>query len=189
MRQTQFEELPASPGHVVFLGDSITDQGIWHEWFPELATLNRGISGDTVGGVLSRLETALNAPTAVSLLIGTNDLSGFGNSHKVDDIATQMDMLLARILQQAPNALLLVNSVMPRSKSLIDDVEQLNRRYQDLAVKHNATWVDVCPLLAAPDRTLRKDLSADGIHLNGHGYKIWVDALRPHLTGFSRGNG
>ena len=181
MRRSQFEVLPQAAGRVVFLGDSITEFGIWNEWFPELSTLNRGIGGDTVGGVLTRLETALDTPTTVSLLIGTNDLSGFGNSHKVDDIASQMDMLLARIRDLAPQARLLVNSVMPRSKSLTSDVEQLNRRYKDLADKHGAIWVDIWSLLAAPDQTLRKDLTSDGIHLNGNGYRVWVDVLRPHL--------
>ncbi len=183
MRRSQFEALAkAPPGRVVFLGDSITEQGIWAEWFPELATLNRGIGGDSVGGVITRLDSALHAPVAISLLIGTNDLAGLGASHKVDDIAAQMDTLLGRIREMAPEALLLVNSVMPRSKSLIDEIEQLNRRYQDLAAKYGAAWVDVWPLLAAADRTLRKDLSGDGTHLNGAGYQIWVDALRPHLV-------
>jgi lysophospholipase L1-like esterase len=182
MRRSQFEVLPKATGRVVFLGDSITEFGIWHEWFPELATLNRGVGGDTIGGVLTRLDTALQEPTAISLLIGTNDLSGFGTSHKVADIAAQMDTLLGRIKSLAPQAPLYINSVMPRSKSLVDDVDQLNRLYRDLAVKHGATWVDVWSALAAPDGTLRKDLTSDGIHLNGNGYRIWVDLLRPHLV-------
>ncbi len=182
MRRSQLETLPRVPGRVVFLGDSITDQGIWQEWFPELSTLNRGVSGDTVGGLLSRLDVALHEPTAISLLIGTNDLSGFGTSYKVDAIAAQMDTLLTRIRELAPAAPLFVNSVMPRSQALTRDVDELNARYRELTAKHGATWIDVWSLLAAPDRTLRKELSLDGIHLNGPGYQIWVDALRPHLS-------
>jgi lysophospholipase L1-like esterase len=158
MRRSQFEVLPKATGRVVFLG------------------------GDTIGGVLTRLETALHEPTAISLLIGTNDLSGFGTSHKVADIAAQMDTLLGRIKSLAPHAPLYVNSVMPRSKSLVDDVDQLNRLYRDLAAKYGANWVDVWSALAAPDGTLRKDVTSDGIHLNGNGYRIWVDLLRPHLV-------
>lgn len=181
MRRSQFDTLPKVADRVVFLGDSITEFGQWDEWFPELPTLNRGIGGDTVEGVLQRLRVAVFEPRVVSLLIGTNDLSGLGRSHRVADIAAQMDTLLARIKELAPDALLLVNSVMPRAKSLADDVQQLNRLYHDPATKYGATWVDVWSAMAGPDNTLRKDLSSDGIHLNGAGYQIWTDLLRPHL--------
>jgi len=63
---------------VVFLGDSIT-QG-WGDQmggsFPGMKVANRGISGDTSRGVLIRLQEdvlSLN-PSAIVLLIGTNDL-------------------------------------------------------------------------------------------------------------------
>jgi len=45
---------------VLFLGDSITEQGMWHEWLPEVPTLNRGIGGDTVHEVQARLDSAVN---------------------------------------------------------------------------------------------------------------------------------
>ena len=182
MRRSQFEALPSVPGRVVFLGDSITEGGQWDEWFPDLPTLNRGIGGDSVSGVLDRLDTALCEPRAVSLLVGTNDLSGLGRSHRVEDIADQMDALLAGIRRAAPAAPLLVNGVMPRSKSLADDIEQLNRRYEELATKHGAVYIDLWPGLVGPDRALRKDATSDGTHLNGTGYRIWIDILRPHLA-------
>jgi lysophospholipase L1-like esterase len=182
MRRSQFEVMPKVPGRVVFLGDSITQGGLWDEWFPDLPTLNRGINGDSVGGVLDRLDSALHEPRAVSLLIGTNDLAGLGRSHRVEDVAQQMDTLLSRIRASAPGARLLVNGIMPRSKALADDIEALNRRYEQLAVKHGAAYVDLWPALVGPNRALHKDLTRDGIHLNGAGYRIWVDILRPHLA-------
>jgi lysophospholipase L1-like esterase len=182
MRRLQFEALPKVPDRVVFLGDSITNGGQWDEWFPDLPTQNRGIAGDTVGGVLERLESALHEPRAVSLLIGTNDLSGLGRSHRVNDIAEQMDELLSRIGTMAPHAPLFVNGVMPRSKALAGDIEQLNVRYERLASEHAAVYVDLWPAFVGPDRALRKDLTGDGTHLNGAGYRVWVDVLRPHLA-------
>ena len=149
MRRSQFEALPKVADAVVFLGDSITEGGVWDEWFRELLTLNRGIGGDTVGGVLDRLDSALYEPRAISLLIGTNDLTGMGRSFKVDDIA------------------------------------ELNRRDEKLAGVYGATYLDLWPSLVGPDRALRKDVSRDGTHLNGNGYRIWVDILRPHLAPFA----
>ena len=187
MRIQQFAALPKPPDHVVLLGDSITNGGQWDEWFPELPTLNRGIAGDSVTGVLQRLASAIFEPRAVSVLIGTNDLSGLGRSHRVDDIAEQMDELLSRLTAMAPNAPLFVNAVMPRSKALADDIQQLNVRYERLAAKHDATWIDLWPAFVGPDRALRKDLTGDSTHLNGEGYRVWVDILRPHLTSVASG--
>ena len=118
----------------------------------------------------------------MSLLIGTNDLAGMGRSHRVDDIAAQIDTLLSRIKSLTPDAPVFVNGVMPRSKSLADDIEQLNVRIERLAAQHDAVYLDLWPALVGPDRVLRKDLTGDGIHLNGAGYRIWVDVLRPHLV-------
>ena len=75
MRASQFDLLPRPQAHVVFLGDSITEHGNWNEWFPATPLVNRGISGDTTAGVLARLDTAIDNPLAVFLLIGTNDLA------------------------------------------------------------------------------------------------------------------
>jgi hypothetical protein len=41
---------------IVMIGDSITDGAEWHEMFPQLNIVNRGISGDTTVGVLNRLD-------------------------------------------------------------------------------------------------------------------------------------
>jgi len=184
MRRSQFAELPKAPDRVVFLGDSITEGGLWDEWFADLPTLNRGIGGDTVGGVLERLDSSVHAPRAVSLLIGTNDLAGLGRSHRVDDIARQIDTLLSSIRVIAPDAPLLVHGVMPRSKSLADEIQQLNVRIEQLAAQHSAEFIDLWPALVGPDRALRKDLTGDGVHLNGAGYRTWIDILRPHLAPF-----
>src|SRR5579864_8146786 len=97
MRASQFALLPTTSGRVVFLGDSITDHGAWAEWFPELDAVNRGIGGDTVGGVINRLRTSVHQPCAVSLMIGTNDLTGSGISRKPDQIAAQLETLLRRL--------------------------------------------------------------------------------------------
>jgi lysophospholipase L1-like esterase len=182
-RRAQLEGLPAAPpGSVVLLGDSITEAGIWNEWFPEHRTLNRGIGWDTVGGVIARLDGALPDPRAVSLLIGTNDLTGLGRSRDVEDIAEQMQDLVRRIRERAPGAALLVNSVMPRSAWFAPRIRRLNEHYRTIAADAGATYVDLWPALADGDGQLRKELTTDGLHLTSAGYRAWVDVLRPQLA-------
>jgi len=108
-RRIRFETVPRVPGRVVFLGDSLTTMTAWDDWFPELRTSNRGIGGEAICHVLTRLESAIVPPMAISLLIGTNDLHGLGESADVDRIAEQMQRLVQRIRGMAPAAPLLKN--------------------------------------------------------------------------------
>src|SRR5688572_6232361 len=72
----EFKLAPLAAGDVVFLGNSITEEG--GDWGQRLGwshVKNRGISGDVTEGVLIRLgEITHSKPKAVFLLIGINDL-------------------------------------------------------------------------------------------------------------------
>ena len=91
-RSAWAETVEQDQGAVVFLGDSII-QG-WGDGlgaaFPGMKVANRGISGDTSRGVLIRLQQDVFAvnPSAVVLLIGTNDLE---ENASPDVIATNVD--------------------------------------------------------------------------------------------------
>ncbi|WP_298685829.1 GDSL-type esterase/lipase family protein [uncultured Sphingomonas sp.] len=185
-RERQFAAMPRTTGRVVFLGDSITEWTAWEDWFPDLAATNRGIGGQAVGDVQRRLDSAIVDPVAVSLLIGTNDLHGLGRSTGIDDIADQCRTLVGTIRAMAPNACLLVNSVMPRSTRFRDRIVALNAQYRDIATANDATYVDVFSALADRDGAIRRDLTDDGLHLSVAGYAAWVEVLRPHLTRFAR---
>jgi lysophospholipase L1-like esterase len=181
MRRDQFEVLPLPERRVVFLGDRITEGGNWDEWFPQYSTLNRGLGSDTVDGVRTRLATAINQPAAVSLLIGTNDLGGQGRTNKVTGIAAQFKNLLHEIRALAPHTRLVVNSVMPMRQKHADRIRELNEKYAVIAHDMNADYVDLWPALADGD-TLNAAYTRDRLHLNGHGYRAWVEVLRPHLV-------
>jgi lysophospholipase L1-like esterase len=185
MRISQFEQLPSQSGRIVFLGDSITEAGIWDEWFPDLPVLNRGVGGDSVGGVHARLATAIADPLAVSLLIGTNDLSGLGHSRDIGRIADQTRALVGDIQDRAPKATLLLNSVMPRRRSMATAIRDLNDRYAKIAAEAGATYVDLWPVLADSDGAIRRNFTRDHLHLNGVGYEAWVGELRPLLAPFA----
>jgi lysophospholipase L1-like esterase len=180
MKADQFEKLPVHPGDIVFLGDSITEGGLWNEWFPDLSTKNRGIDGDTSAGVLERAAVAFGPePAAVFLLIGTNDLAG---GVKADAIVANVAKILELARATNPDVRLVLNSVMPRAKSYRSRIQDLNRMLQQVAEQTDATWLDLWPALQSPDGTLRKDLTEDGLHLNGSGYRAWVDLLKPELA-------
>jgi lysophospholipase L1-like esterase len=183
MRRTQLDLLPVTPGGVLFLGDSITEAGMWHEWFPELVAVNRGVGGETVAQVHARLDQVINDPAAISLLVGTNDFSGFGPSRKVEDVAEQLRALIIDIRDRCPGVPLLVTSVLPRDRWFSRRVVQLNARLTRIAADSGAVYVDVWGALANDRGELDARFTKDHIHLSGEGYQVWVDALRPHLRG------
>lgn len=180
-RRTQFAQLGVPERRVVFLGDSITEFGNWDEWFPDRPVLNRGVAGETSDQVLNRLETAVDEPLAVFLLIGTNDLTA---AVPEDRIVANVRAILAGIEQRAPGAPVVVQSVMPRTLPYRGEIGSLNRRYQDLvaAAGPHVRYLDLWPALATPDGRLRPEYTVDDLHLDGAGYRAWVDLLRPVLA-------
>ena len=183
-RQTQLAALPVPPKHILFLGDSITEQGMWHEWFPDLPTVNRGVGGETTEQVLARTDAALNEPTAVFLLIGTNDISG---AVATSDILANLRAIIAAIRHRAPDAPLFVESIMPRTLKYREELTHLNRLYREAVAEagEKVSYVDLWPALATPAGALRAEFTGDNVHLNGEGYRAWVDLLRPiidHVT-------
>ncbi len=114
----------------------------------------------------------------MSLLIGTNDLGGMGRSRAIDQIASQTDELVRAIRRAAPEALLVVNSVMPRTRPMAPTISALNEHYARTAASTDSVYLDLWPALAAPDGSLRDELTEDRLHLNGAGYEAWVSVLR-----------
>ncbi|MFC4242976.1 GDSL-type esterase/lipase family protein [Gryllotalpicola reticulitermitis] len=177
MRASQFEALPRPAADVVFLGDSITEYGLWNEWFPRLAVVNRGIAGDTSGGVLQRMHTAVGTQRVVSLLIGTNDLAIGVTPEK---IAENVAAIIARITAGNETRVVL-NSVMPRARSYRRPVRELNTVLSRVAADSGVTFLDLWPALAGPDGAIRSEFSGDRLHLTGAGYRAWLERLRPHI--------
>jgi lysophospholipase L1-like esterase len=184
-REAQFAAVPRSPDRVVFLGDSITEWTAWEDWFPELPTTNRGIGGQAICDVMGRLDSAIVAPRAISLLIGTNDLHGLGESSEVSAIISQMDELVDRIRTLAPSSPLFVTSVTPRSVHFRDRIIDLNLGYARIASGSGATFIDLWPVLADANGAILSEQTIDGLHLSVGGYRSWVNVLRSHLAPFT----
>jgi lysophospholipase L1-like esterase len=168
---------------VVFLGDSIT-QG-WSSLakdFPNLHVANRGISGDTTRGVLYRLQADvidLN-PTAVVLLIGTNDI-GLGASP--EDIADNIREILRALKKSNRNMPIIVCKVMPRADRNLhaeEKIKRLNALVDDI-VKPDPNFVrcDTWSIYADEKGDPSKEEFPDLLHPNAAGYAKWTIALKP----------
>ena len=178
-RTSQFDSLPPAEVDVLFVGDSITQQGVWDEWFPNLKVANRGIDGNTSAQVVDRLDSLGAAAKSVFLLIGTNDLS-LGVPE--DTIVANVDTIVAHLGSAYPGARITVQSVMPRRRRWIARIRSLNLRLERVAAAHGASYLDLWPVLADDKGELDRSLSLDGLHLNGAGYQRWVGVLAPVIA-------
>ena len=185
-RRRYFDAVGIAKGRVLFLGDSITEGGLWPDLFPDLATSNRGIGGEATYDLLERVDAAINEPAAVSLMIGTNDLHGPRELRAPDQVVARVDEIVRRIRDAAPSALILVHSVLPRTSHFASRIRAYNEGYREVADRHGAEYVDLWPAFTdASGAAIRPEYSKDNLHLTPAGYLAWADVLRPLLAPYA----
>lgn len=166
---------------IVFLGDSITAYLDWNEFFSSSNLLNRGIEGDTWGGVLHRLsEVTERHPDIIVLMVGVNDVASGASSSDILQIARQT---ISKIETDLPNTRIILCDILPSPQCSLKVIEDVNTGYADLIQEHdNITYLSLMDLYMNSDGTVNNELfSEDNVHLNGKGYSIWVDELRKVL--------
>ena len=183
-RKEQFESLPNTPGEIIFLGNSITDQAEWHEMFNNLNVKNRGIGGDDTDGILGRLDEVVESkPARIFIMIGTNDLAG---SKTIDYIISNYRKILDTIMVKSPATEIYVQSILPTNDAIHytrknTDIMEINRQLEGLAREKNLVYIDLYSSFVTPDNKLNPSYSIDGLHLNGAGYKLWVKLISGYV--------
>lgn len=194
-RIAYFQELNKclKDGGIVFLGDSITEQFIVSEFFPEHYVINRGISGDTTDGVLKRLKESIYdiKPSTIFLLIGTNDL---GNGKQPDYIIKNIDKIIIKIHEKLPDTKIFLESVYPVRKDGHNkiknrmvgkrnnqSIDKINKGIIKISDKHQLTYIDVHSLLQDKYGKLKFEYTIEGLHLTSLGYTIIVKEISKYL--------
>lgn len=182
-RKDIYRQFPVKAESVIFLGNSLTAGGEWAEWFADGRIVNRGIPGDHCEGIRRRLTDALGpAPKAVFLMAGVNDLA----YHPPDTVFRRYDQLVAAIQEQAPTAQLILQNVLPVCGEGLayvrnGDICRLNAQIEKLAEKLDLSVVDLHRQMCDVRGQLRSELTTDGVHLNGVGYRLWFETIRPFV--------
>ncbi|WP_274365123.1 GDSL-type esterase/lipase family protein [Paenibacillus thermotolerans] len=183
-RMSLFEALPASEGATVFVGDSLTQRNQWHEFFPGLAVLNRGIDSDRSLGVLRRLDQIIALkPASLFLMIGINDVY---DRRDPNHILTNYETIIRRIKTELPGAKLFIQSLLPVNHSVYghpvnnDDVKRMNDKLAELAEINQVVFIDLFSKVLKGGEMDEK-YTVDGCHLSGQGYMAWVEIIKPFL--------
>jgi acyl-CoA thioesterase-1 len=186
----------ASPdeGLIVALGDSLTAglgvaerdawpaqlerrlRGAGYRW----KVVNAGISGETSGGALARLDRVLRVnPDIVVVATGANDgLRG----HPVEALRGNLDAVLATLAGRGVTAVL-TGMQLPWIRGR-EYPTAFARVYPELALKHRAVFVPFLLEGVAGNPALNQE---DGLHPNAAGYRVVTDLVYPGvLEGIGR---
>ena len=166
-------------GHVVFVGDSITDSCDLDKYYEGLDAYNRGIAGDTTGGLLNRMKISVYdlEPSLIVLLIGTNDYQR-AVPHTNEHILKNYTKILDNIQSKLPDTKVIVQSVYPIAdvnfrthyKHGHGHIKDLNAELKTLAESHGYRFADVYSLLEDGEEEMNMEYSNDGLHPNQEGY-------------------
>lgn len=164
---------------IVFFGDSLIYHGDFASALPEKVVCNLGLRGDTLQGMMDRVEQVkLLKPKTVFLMAGINDVAGTS----VDEFREQYESLIMLLREQIPTMDLIVFNMLP-----VNDVDfsiscnnkqivRCNQIIASLCSKHGLRCVD---LFAVYERSgkLPKEMTRDGIHLFPKEYSRWYEVI------------
>jgi lysophospholipase L1-like esterase len=180
MEKKSFFDTLGTYASTVMIGDSLTDDAEWKEMFPGSAVVNRGVDGDNTAGVLRRMDGITSARARKAfVMIGIND---FKEGRTVDAVFQDYESIVSGLeeagMRVFVQSTLLCNEAKAGWISCVGiqgKIRELNRRLSGLA-SAKVTYIDINAGLTGPEG-LRPDLTYDGVHLTGEGYRIWRDEI------------
>jgi lysophospholipase L1-like esterase len=184
------QEISPKP-RVVFLGDSITfhwQDAKYSSLFQDKPNfIDRGINGNNAAQMLLRYRSDVLAlhPKVVVLLGGTNDLAAF----KLPDIVSFIEQSVSSIVEiaEANHERIILCSVLPVTDAIRpqttqrnpQDILRLNAWLKIYAAKRRLPYIDFYSAVSDGHDRLRTELTIDGLHPNGEGYKLMESVLMP----------
>ena len=167
---------------LVFIGDSLTEYFDWQDRFKDYQVLNLGISGETVEGLLGRLEgivKIINNPDFIFIMTGINNIA-----MEDFDITKTYGRIIERLSKDFNDSRIVIQSILPVDLSWIDNkaIERINYSLQEIAKHFNAQYLNIYSLFVDPQGRVIKDyLLDDGVHLSNKGYEAWTGRLEEYL--------
>ena len=178
--------------NMLFFGDSLTAgyglSNVQSESFPELIQqkinkeqlpykiINAGVSGDTSGGGLGRIDYWLSQPVDVFVLeLGINDIMrGIAPA----TTAKNLQLIIGKVKTRYPNVRLAIMGMEIPAFIPGDFAAQFRAIFKQLA---NANTTALVPFFLQGVAGIRHLNMKDGVHPTAEGYKIIADKVWPVL--------
>lgn len=191
-RNELFETLPADSNAVVFLGNSLTQYFELSEYFNGVRVKNRGIHGDMLEPALKRLSPVIvSKPKKIFIELGVNDVE---RGIPKEDFLSLYARLLDTLKSTCPKTVVYVQSLLPVadtsrylpasycSPQTNRNIAAVNVALQRLAAEKKCTFLDLHGRFLANGQ-LHPQLTVDGVHLSGAGYRLWANLLKSYVNG------
>lgn len=164
---------------IVFFGDSLTYYGDFASVFPDKVVCNLGLRGDTIQGMIDRVEqVVILRPSVVYLMAGINDVA----CSTLNDFQTRYEYLLNTLSNIVSNESIIVQSLLPVNSQDFSiscnnsQIQQFNGLIKTEVTRLGLQYID----LYTPYKEIvaSKTNTIDGIHLKKNVYEIWYSILK-----------
>ncbi len=164
--------------NILFIGHSLIEFFDWQERFPAHKVVNLGVAGETVEGLLARVDTIINKHPSADLVVIMTGL----NNIAMDDFrfVRPCGKIIEKLSVAYPSARIVLTSILPTALEFIanESIRAVNASMRDLAADLGIEFMDIYDLFVDGDgKTLSGLLLDDGVHLSNKGYAAWSEAL------------
>ena len=180
--------------NVAFIGDSRTQAFLMYTGLKDVIDYtNIGLMVDTAvtkkfitnnkGQKITILEDlkTKNIDT-IYIMLGVNELGWVYSSIFIKDY----EELINKIKEIKPNCEIIIQSIIPVTKSKSDNdavynnrkISEYNALIKEMTNRKNIKYIDLVPTLADKNGNLPENASPDGIHLNKEYSVKWLECLR-----------
>jgi lysophospholipase L1-like esterase len=163
---------------LLFLGHSLIEFYDWQNRFPEHRVINLGVAGETVEGLLARIDMVCAAHQTADFVFL---MTGLNNIAMEDlDFTVSYRRIIAELRTAYPAARLCMHTILPVRLEFIanETIRQVNRTLRDLAAETGAEFIDLYDhFVDARGEAVASFFCEDGVHLSADGYQVWAGFL------------
>lgn len=173
-----YRQLPVRENNIVFLGNSITDFGLWTEFFGDNPDIvGRGIQGIESPEVLEHLSLIGEGhPRKLFLMIGINDFK------TPERVVPNIRKMVTLMQQRSPETAIYVQSILPCNIAERKTTPTtLNPQIKALCEELGVTYVDVFSAMATSANGMPTSMTDDGLHPNILGYRVWCNTIKDYV--------
>jgi len=163
---------------ILFLGHSLINFFDWQARFPDHRVASLGVPGETVEGLLSRINGIIREyPHAdlIFIMTGTNNVA-----MEEYDFLDAYREIIEKLSAAYPKAVIYVHSILPIMLEWIagEDIQRVNQSIKEMTGKTGAGFLDIYRLFTDQEGKAVKDyFLEDGVHLSDKGYSVWTGVL------------
>lgn len=209
MRREQEEKLEryrvlnrnVQKGRILFTGSSLMEQFPINELLMtngmSQVIYNRGIGGFTTGDMLQHMEEMVfgTEPSKIFINIGTNDIGS--PDYKLEALLEKYEKIISLTKERLPEAQIYMMAYYPVNETdkVFDDewgktafatrtnenIAIANEAVEKLAAKMGCHFINVNQGLTDERGKLKKEFTAEGIHMYANGYQAVLNNMKNYL--------